>query len=120
MCRLRAMEVRSLQILALFLLGGLGWRSWPVELGLVLGGGVAVLNFRWLRRIMERVVFDRQWHHGVLALFKFSLLVAVIFLILRFARVNAAAFAVGLSVLLPGILWETLREPLPKERKGNT
>jgi len=80
---------------------------------------VAILNFHWLWRIMEKVFFDRKWLHSIQALFKFTALVLVIFLILRFTQVDAIAFILGTSTLLLGILYEVIRESLRAER-GNS
>jgi len=77
---------------------------------------VAILNFHWLWRIMEKVFFDRKWLHSLQALIKFTALVLVIFLILRFAGVDAIAFIMGTSTLFLGILYEVFRESLRAER----
>jgi len=114
-----AIEKRSVQVLALFLVASLWWQSWPISGGLILGGGVALLNFRWLWRIMEKVLFDQKWVHGIQALLKFIVLVFVIFLIVRFAEVNPIAFVVGISATLLGIFFEVIRESLRAEKKGN-
>jgi len=87
-------------------------------LGLVLGGGVAILNFHWLWRIMEKVLFDKKWLHGIQVLIKFIALGLATFLILRFAGVNPVAFVVGISTLVLAILFEVLRGALRDQRKG--
>lgn len=80
---------------------------------------MAILNFRWLWRIMEKVLFEQKKFYGIQALVKFILLVAVVFFILRCLTVNPIAFIVGVSTLISGILFEVLRQSFRPERKGN-
>ncbi len=117
--KLVAIEKRSAQFLLLLLLASLWFQSWSISLGLILGGGVAILNFRWLWRIVGKVLFEHRKFYGVQALMKFILLALVVFLILRYIAVNPIAFIVGLSTLVVGILFEVFRESLRLERKGN-
>ena len=114
-----AIEKRSAHFLILLLLASLWFQSCSISLGLILGGGVAILNFRWLWRIVEKVLFEQKKFYGIQALIKFILLVVVVFLILRYLRVNPVAFVVGISTLVVGILFEVIRESLRPERKGN-
>ena len=67
---------------------------------------------------MEKVIFEQKWLHGIQALIKFIALVLVIFLILRFAKVNPIAFVVGISATVLGILFEVVRQSFKAERKG--
>ena len=117
--RLIQIEKRSLQILVLLVLGSLLLQSGPVTLGLILGGAVAVLNFRWLRHIMGRVLLEKKGIHGLQALVKFTVLLITFYLIFRFTRVHPIAFIVGISVLFMSILAETLRASLRYARRGN-
>jgi len=117
--RLVTIEKRSAQFLILLLLASLWFQSGSVSLGLILGGGVAILNFRWLWRIVEKVLFEQKKFYGIQALVKFILLVTVVFLILRYIAVNPIAFIVGLSTLVAGILFEVFRQSLPQERRRN-
>ena len=118
--KLVSIEKRSAQFLILLLLASLWFQSGYISLGLILGGGVAIINFRWLWRIVEKVLFEQKKFYGIQALIKFILLAIVVFLILRYIAVNPVAFIVGLSTLVAGILFEALRESLPQERRGNT
>ena len=118
--KLVTIEKRSAQFLVLTLLASLWFQSGPISLGVILGGGVAVLNFRWLWRIVEKVLFEQNKFYGIQALVKFVLLAVVVFLILRYVAVNPIAFIVGLSTLVAGILFEAFRESLPRVRRENT
>ncbi len=118
--KLVVIEKRSAQFLIFLLLASLWFQSGSISLGLLLGGAVAILNFRWLWRIVEKVLFEQNKFYGVQALVKFILLTAVVFLILRYLSVNPIAFIVGLSTLVAGILFEAFREWAPQVERGNT
>lgn len=117
--KLTSIEKRTGQILILLLLTSLWLQSWPVSLGLILGGGVAILNFHWLWRIMEKMIFDKKKIYCLQVLVKFFALLAGIFFVLRFIEVNFIAFVVGISTLLPAILWVIIQESLRAEGKAN-
>ena len=117
--KLASVEKRTAQVLAILLVGSLWYQSWPISLGLILGGGVAILNFHWLRRIMEKVIFEKKMIHGLQIFIKFLALLMVIFMIFRYIKVNSVAFIIGISTLLPAIFFEVIRESLRVERKGN-
>lgn len=116
---LAAIERRSVQILAVLAAASIWFQSWPVSLGVVLGGGVAILNFHWLRRVMAKVILEGHWLHGIQVLIKFIVLVIGVFLLLRHTPVSGAAFAVGTSTLLGGILFEGLWGSLRQDQKGS-
>ncbi len=107
--KLIAIEKRSVQVLALLLVGSAWFHNWAVSLGVLLGGAVAILNFHWLWLILGKVIFDKQWLYGLQVVFKFLVLVFVIFIILRYTEVNPLAFVAGSSALPAGILYEGIR-----------
>ncbi len=117
--QLASLEKRTAQVLLLLLLGSLGFQSWSIAMGLALGGAVAILNFHWLWRIMEKVIFEKKKIYGLQAGVKFLALSAVVFIIFRFVQVHSVAFLVGISTLLPGIFIEVIRGSLRKSSKGN-
>ena len=119
--KLISIEKRSAQILVLFFLGSLGFQSWAVSLGLILGGGIALLNFRWLRGILSGYVFAGRKYSLFQLVGKFFALVLVIFLVIRFLRVDPLALVIGVSTLVLGILFEVARQsfgPKKTDRKG--
>ena len=67
---------------------------------------------------MERYFFEGKRHYGFQVLIKFLALLAGLFLIIRYGRVNPVAFLVGLSTLVMGIFFEVIRESLRTYRKG--
>lgn len=116
--KLISIEKRSAQILVLFLLASLWFHSGAILLGLILGGAVSILNFRWLWRIVEKVLFERKRFYGLQALVKFIVLVFVVSFILLYVPVHPIAFLVGISTLVLGILFEFIWVPLRSEGKG--
>lgn len=116
--KLILIEKRATLLLGLLLLASLWFQNWSISLGLILGGGVAILNFRWLRLIMEKVFFLRKKVHILQMIIKFSVLTAVLFLILRYTRANPIALVIGISTLFLSIFGEMLWPSLRAERKG--
>jgi ABC-type multidrug transport system fused ATPase/permease subunit len=108
--KLLAIEKRSVQILILFLVVSLWFRSWAVSLGLILGGGIALLNFRWLRRILSGYVFAHKKYSLFQLVGKFFVLLLVLFLVIRFVRVDPLALVAGISTLVLGIVFEVVRQ----------
>ena len=76
-----------------------------------------LLNFHWLWRIMQKYFFEKKRYYGLQALIRFLALFVVLFLIVRYGKVNPVAFLVGLSTLVMGIFFEIIRESLRSHRK---
>jgi len=106
---IRSIEKRTLQVLLLAAAASLLWRSWNVSLGVILGGGVALLNFRWLALIGRKIFLERNPIYGIQVPIKFIALVLAVFLILIYTSIDAVAFLGGTSTLVAGILYEALR-----------
>jgi len=116
--KLIAIEKRSAQILVLFLLASLWFQSWAVSLGVLLGGGIVLLNFRWLWRILSGYIFGGKRYSLFQMVVRFFVLLLVIFLVIRYLRVNPVAFLAGTSALVLGIMIEAVRQSLRTHRKG--
>ncbi|MGE5253998.1 MAG: ATP synthase subunit I [Planctomycetaceae bacterium] len=116
--KLISIEKRSVQILVLFFLASLWFQSWAVSLGIVLGGGMALLNFRWLGRILSGYLFCGKKYSLFQLVGKFFVLLGAIFVVIRYLRVNPVAFLTGISVLVFGIVIEAIRQSIRTHRKG--
>lgn len=107
-------------LVALATLGSLLLGDWRVVLGVGLGGGLAVLNFAALRRIMQGIFASdnprRQIVMTLLLLGKLALLAAVIYAIVRYVPVNAVALLGGISVVVLAIFVEGFRTVLCQKR----
>jgi hypothetical protein len=108
--KLLSIEKRTAQILVVFLLASFWFKSWAVSLGLIMGGGIALLNFRWLRRILSGYIFAHKKYSLFQLVGKFFALLLVIFLVIRFVRVDPLALVIGISTLVLGIVFEVVRE----------
>ncbi len=115
--KLLTIEKRSIQFLVLFLAASLWLRNGSVLVGLILGSGVAVLNFHWLWRIMEKVILNQKWIQSIQGLIRLVAIVFVIFIIIRFGKINPIAFVVGISTLFFGILFEVIYGAWKTEKK---
>ncbi len=116
--KLISIEKRSAQILAVLFLASLWFQSWAVSLGVILGGGIALLNFRWLWRILSQSVMAKKKYSLFQLMGKFFILLLALFLVIRFARVNPVALLVGISTVVLGMVFEVIRQFLGKNRKG--
>ncbi len=116
--KLISIEKRSAQILVLFFLASLWFQSWAVSLGILLGGGIGLLNFRWLWRILRGYLFSGKRYSLFQLVGKFFVLLVIIFVVIRYVRVNPVAFLAGISTLVLGIVIEAVRQSLKTQRKG--
>lgn len=116
--KLISIEKRSAQILVLFFLASLWFQSWAVSLGIILGGGIALLNFRWLGRILSGYLFSAKKYSLFQLVGKFFVLLLVIFAVIRYLRVNPVALVAGISAVVFGIVIEAVRQSLRTHRKG--
>ena len=108
--KLLSIEKRTAQIVVVFLVASLWFQSWAVSLGLILGGGIALLNFRWLRRILSGYIFAHKKYSLFQLVGKFFALLLGIFLVIRFVRVDPLALVIGISTLVLGIVFEVVRQ----------
>ena len=111
--RLRAIERINLVIATAICLGSLLFWRRAVAYGAFLGAGLAVLNFWSIRRVSEaglRTKSERK--RLVLISFlmaKRAAMMALVYVIVRYAPVNILAFIVGLSTFLVSIMIVSFR-----------
>ncbi len=88
------------------------WWSAPITQGVLAGGLVAILNYRWLERSLTRVLGQpgpgaaRGFQIGYFI--RLGSVALVLFALIYWAKVQPVALAVGLSVVVLNILWTTL------------
>jgi len=91
--------------------GGMLLRGWPWGGGFLLGSVISALNFRWLRRLLESLGGERPKRRGAVFLaFRYLLLGAVAYAIVRFTSVSLMAVLAGVFVLTAAILIEAAIE----------
>jgi len=114
--RIDSIERISLYVAAALCAGSLFFVSLSVTLGVALGGFIVVVNFRWLRRLIERAMAKGEGVKKTLYgeyLLKFLLFLAVPCGVIYYRKflfdLNPLAFVVGLSTVFIAICVEGLR-----------
>lgn len=109
-------EKRTLQILTGFLIVSLFLESWPISLGLILGGLLSLLNFRWLWWIIVKIILENRKLQGIQIVAKFFCLAGAIFFLLRFAKINGLAFLVGISAFVAALISVAIQKSFLENR----
>ncbi len=114
--RIGSIERTSLYVAAVLCGGSLYFVSLSVTLGVALGGLLVIINFRWLRRLVERIVASKEGAKKALygeyflkLLFFIAIPCAVIYYRQFLFNLNPLAFVVGLSTVFFAICIEGLR-----------
>jgi len=115
--KLNRIERNDIFILVAFSLGSIFFRSLPIFLGVVVGGGLFLANFRFLRQIILTAFGHEKMGRKafiVKVFIKFFLFLGVIGAVLYLAAhgflpINLLAFAVGISTLIIAIGYEGLK-----------
>jgi hypothetical protein len=100
-----------------YALSGRGAEAWWfVPAGILFGGLLGVLNFRWLAVSVERFYLRKGATPGVsnvVALFmsgvKLTLIFIVLFIVIKWHLVHVFGLVIGLSLSFVAILWEGAR-----------
>ena len=114
--RLTSIQRNNVIILLVLTLGSVVYKSSAVTLGVFLGGVIVILNFWFLRRIIEGGLKKGD---NVVALvlsyfFKFAALVAIIFVVIYSGIVNTLGLTIGLSTVFIGIVLDGFIQVLKK------
>lgn len=103
---------RTWIVLAVYLFISLIWQSPAVSLGVLCGGGVALLSFHWLQFSLIRMFVQidtgtaRQFKSSYLL--RLSTVTALLYLLVVVVRVNPLALAAGLSVVVVSLVWTAI------------
>jgi lipid-A-disaccharide synthase-like uncharacterized protein len=112
---LRRIERLNLVLAGVLAAGSLMFWRRDIVLGTALGALLAVLNFWVIRRVTARVLASASARKQLLLMSllvaKMSLLIGLVFVIIRYAPVHVVAFVVGLSTFLASILLASLAAP---------
>ena len=84
----------------------------PMALGVALGAALCCANFWSIRKIWEQLLHGevkRKQAMSVLFLLKTLLLIALVFVAVRYLPVSPIGFAAGISIFIPSIAIESLR-----------
>ncbi|MBN1142349.1 MAG: ATP synthase subunit I [Deltaproteobacteria bacterium] len=104
----------------IYLLISLWWSSLSVTLSVLAGSLIAISSYSWLQGILKTVLEQAgghpgrkfRWHYG----FRIVALGLVLFLLFFYAKVNAIALCLGLSVVVLSIMIGILRFAIPAGR----
>ncbi len=93
-------------------IAGLGW-GWGTGLSVLLGSGMAWLNFRWMQRGVDRVLMSdpsRQSDLKIIAqyILRLLLILATLFAIIRFSFLSLGGGLVGLSIFVLAGMFEAV------------
>jgi uncharacterized membrane protein len=103
---------RNWIVLVVFLIVSLLWQSPAVTLGVLCGGGVALLSFHWLQFSLIRMFVrldsgaTRQFKSSFLL--RLSTVTALLYLLVVVVRVHPLALAAGLSVVVVSLVWTAI------------
>ncbi|MBN1957025.1 MAG: ATP synthase subunit I [Desulfuromonadales bacterium] len=107
------MAVRNWIILIVLVVCSLFWRSLPVTMGVLAGGVLVIINYRWLSRSLFKVLgnpntatekgFKRSY------LFRLLFIACAIYLLLVRGGVHPLALVVGLSVVVINLMITTVK-----------
>jgi hypothetical protein len=110
---LRRVKRGALVFLLLMVLGSLAFRSLRVTLGVAIGGGLALLNFRWLEAGLDAAlgmpVSRGRWRAAAKFVLRFALLGVGIYAISAARIADLKALLAGLFIYVLAILWESIR-----------
>ncbi len=113
---LDAVEKNSYIILIIIVIGSIILKSLNITGGLLIGGIIAILNFKGLRFILERIIKGREViFYGVLLAMKFFLLTSLIFFNIIYIKINSVSFVIGLSVIFIAIIMQSIISYLREE-----
>ena len=90
-----------------------GFSPWTIPAGVLVGGVLGVINFRWLAYAVERV-YLRQGNSSLLAnvaaavinVLKLSAVFVVLFVVIKNQWVHLAGLVLGLTFSFGAILWQ--------------
>jgi len=110
---LAQMARRNWIILIVLVLLSLFWQSSAVTLGVLAGGVLVIINYRWLGRSLFKVLGDPQLsaEKGFKRnyLFRLLFIAGSIYLLLVRGEVHPLALVVGLSVVVINIIVTTVK-----------
>lgn len=88
---------------------------WSIPCGLLFGGALGLLNFRWLAFAVERKLAKRIQPSGptnpaiaLLNLLKLAMIFVVLFVVIKWQLINIFGLVVGLTLSFLAVIWEGL------------
>ncbi len=100
-------------VLAVDLLQGPGQRPWFLPVSILFGGGLGLVNFRWLATAVERLYLRKRATAltsniaaMVISVLKLFAIFIVLFIVIKWSLFHIFGMVTGLSLCFLAILWE--------------
>ena len=105
----------TLAIAAAGTMAALAWRGWRVGAGFALGAAISWINFRWLKHAVDSLSGKRAQRAprprlALLAGFRYLILGAAAYAILRYSSISLRATLAGLFVSVTAVIVEIFFE----------
>ncbi len=84
--------------------------GWQIAAGFLLGAALSGLNFRWLKKLVEGLAMKTPPRSRYILAFRYVLLGAGAYVIVRFTPISSTAVLVGLFVLTAAVFVEVIFE----------
>ncbi len=99
-----ALTIGSWLLLALLTVAGLIFATPRFATGIAAGGILAILNYQWLRTILERVLAQRPGHPGrfvqIRYVLRLALLALAFYWLITHGGIDIVGLLIGLSVIV--------------------
>jgi hypothetical protein len=109
--KLRAIIKRTITVIVILALASLFYKSKPIAFGVILGGGVSVINLFVLGKLVEAIL-QQPRTTKTFTLLGYLVQIALLFGIVYFTAtremVHLGAFAIGFSAFMFGAFIETI------------
>jgi hypothetical protein len=89
---------------------GFALGSWPWGGGFLLGASISLLNYRWMRNLVEALGTGKQPRGAVFLAFRYLLFGGGAYVILRYSPLSTAAVLSGLFVMIAAVFVELVFE----------
>ena len=90
-------------------------RPWAVPAGILFGGALGIVNFRWLARAVERLYLRKGSPAAasitaaeIVHVLKLFAVFIILFVVIKWQVVNLIGLIIGLSLCFAAIIWEGL------------
>ena len=114
-----ALEARMLRTMIVTIVAAISISAivapWRVTTGLVLGGALSILNYRWLHSSATAIInlnigSPAPRAHSVRYVLRYAIIAAAVFAAYQLNLVSLAATIVGLCSFVPALMFEALRQ----------
>lgn len=116
------MSIKTALLIGIGLVGALAYTItrqhvpwWSIPSGLLFGGALGLLNFRWLAFAVERKLAKRIQPSGpanpaiaLLNLLKLAMIFVVLFVVIKWQLINIFGLVIGLTLSFLAVIWEGL------------